>query len=195
VSSRLRQALAGGLGPGGPLAAVIPAADRLSRGCRCTSCGTRVPRPAAPPPEGSGGDSEVPGRPGASGAVALAVRVLDVRRHRVVHRATRGALWATRRRLTSRSRSATPGRTQHGPAGISRSFGCAQIWAIWVRTAEEAGWPQPNRSYSSICRWSRSMCRSAALYSPYRPWPWPRFSPPGARARSVHRCAGPAQRR
>src|SRR2546430_2716847 len=28
-------------------------------------------------------------------------------------------------------------------------------------------------------------------YSPYRPWPWPRFSPPDARARSAHPCAGP----
>src|SRR6266702_4915472 len=28
-------------------------------------------------------------------------------------------------------------------------------------------------------------------YSPYRPWPWPRFSPSDARARSAHRCAGP----
>ena len=28
-------------------------------------------------------------------------------------------------------------------------------------------------------------------YSPYRPWPWSRFSPPDARARSAHRCAGP----
>ena len=32
--------------------------------------------------------------------------------------------------------------------------------------------------------------RSAALTAPYRPWPWPRFSPPDARARSAAATLG-----